>query len=409
MEENFEAGFPTEVVKEGEVRMLVPKLEAFVKSPSDYAPSKAPVFYNPVMELNRDVAVLALQAYQRMVDRELSVCEPLAGCGVRGIRFAKEVVGVEKVVVNDINGKAVQLAKYNVELNGLGGKVVVQNLDANFLLGSYAAPRKRFDAIDIDPFGSPAPYLDSALRALRDGGLLSLTATDLASLCGVYPKACRRKYGGKPLRTEYCHELAVRLLAGCLATSAAKHDIGVKIVFSHSTDHYIRVYATTEYGAKKADKTLENMGYVMHCFKCLHREPVKGFYLFDVSKKCSACQAKMDFAGPLWIGKIVDKEFCKLMEEELVRRSFRLKGRIEKILKLIESEAEAPITYYTINKLCSMLGLPVASVKKVLRILKRSGYSAFLTHFNSQGIKTNASNLALQTFLLYKQKSQLKS
>ena len=194
MEENFEAGFPTEVVKEGEVRMLVPKLEAFVKSPSDYAPSKAPVLYNPVMELNRDVAVLALQAYQRMVDRELSVCEPLAGCGVRGIRFAKEVVGVEKVVVNDINGKAVQLAKHNVELNGLSEKVVVQNLDANFLLGGYAAPRKRFDAIDIDPFGPPVPYLDSAIRALRNGGLLALTATDLASLCGVYPKACIRKY-----------------------------------------------------------------------------------------------------------------------------------------------------------------------------------------------------------------------
>ena len=399
MEENFEAGFPTEVVKEGEVRVLVPKLEAFVKSPSDYAPSKAPVFYNPVMELNRDVAVLALQAYQRMVDRELSVCEPLAGCGVRGIRFAKEVVGVEKVVVNDINGKAVQLAKHNVELNGLGGKVVVQNLDANFLLGGYAAPRKRFDAIDIDPFGPPVPYLDSAIRALRNGGLLALTATDLASLCGVYPKACIRKYGGKPLRTEYCHELAVRLLAGCLAVAAAKHDIAVKIVFCHSTDHYIRVYATTEYGAKKADESLKNMGYIMHCFKCFHREPVKTLSFFDVSAKCRECGAKMDFAGPLWIGKLFDKEFCRLMEEELGKRSFRLKRRIEKLLGLIKNEAEAPITYYTVDKLCDALNLQVPSVKKVLSILKRSGYSAFLTHFNPKGVKSNVSATKMREIL----------
>ncbi len=391
MTEKFEAGFPKEVVKEGEVQVLVPKLEAFVKSPSDYAPSKAPVFYNPVMELNRDLTVLALQAYQRIIGKELFVCEPLAGCGVRGIRFAKEVVGVEKVVINDISEKAVQLAKRNVEANGLGGKVVVKNLDANLLLSSYAAPRKRFDFIDIDPFGSPVPYLDSAVRALRDGGLLALTATDLASLCGVYPKACIRKYGGKPLRTEYCHELAVRLLSGCLATTAAKLDIGVKIVFSHSTDHYIRVYATTEYGAKKADNAIKNMGYIMHCFKCFHREPVRSFFLFGASAKCKECGAKMDFAGPLWIGKIVDKEFCKLMEEELERRSFRLKGRIEKILGLIEDEAEAPITYYTVDKFSAALSLPVPSVKKVLGILRQSGYSACPTHFNSRGIKSDAS------------------
>ncbi|MDH5267467.1 MAG: hypothetical protein OEW62_07315, partial [Candidatus Bathyarchaeota archaeon] len=29
-----------------------------MKEPWEYAPSKAPVFYNPVMKLNRDVAVL---------------------------------------------------------------------------------------------------------------------------------------------------------------------------------------------------------------------------------------------------------------------------------------------------------------------------------------------------------------
>ena len=59
------ADFPTETVKEGKVHVVVPKLEAFKKQPSDYAPSKAPVFYNPVMELNRDITILAFQAFQR--------------------------------------------------------------------------------------------------------------------------------------------------------------------------------------------------------------------------------------------------------------------------------------------------------------------------------------------------------
>ena len=69
--------FPSEIIREGKVQVLVPKLEAYGVTPSDYAPSKAPVFYNPVMEFNRDLTVLAFQAYQRMLDREISICEPL--------------------------------------------------------------------------------------------------------------------------------------------------------------------------------------------------------------------------------------------------------------------------------------------------------------------------------------------
>ena len=150
MSEKPKIDFPTETVEEGAVRVLVPKLSAFIEKPGEYAPSKAPVFYNPIMELNRDLAVLAVQAYQKMVNREISICEPLAGCGIRGIRFAKEVEGVKKVLINDINKKAYQLAKYNIQINGLTEKVKAKNEDANLLLARYGAPRKRFDVIDID-------------------------------------------------------------------------------------------------------------------------------------------------------------------------------------------------------------------------------------------------------------------
>jgi len=391
--------FPTEIIEEGKVKILVPKLKAFIKSPSDYAPSKAPVFYNPVMELNRDIAVLALQTYQKMVNREISVCEPLAGCGIRGIRFATEVKGVEKVLINDINEKASQLARHNVHMNRLGKRVTVKNEDANFLLAHYGAPRKRFDAIDIDPFGSPVPYLDSAIRALRNGGLLALTATDMAPLCGVHPKACIRKYGGKPLRTEYCHELAVRLLAGCLATTAAKHDIGISVVFSHSTNHYIRIYATTKYGAKKADESIKNIGYILHCFNCFHRETTKEHFTIEHSGKCSECGSKMSTAGPLWLGKISDAEFCQLIEKEANKRKFKLGERIGKILTLIKSETETPITYYVVDKLCDALTLPVPAVKKILNALEKEGFPAFLTHFNPKGVKSNVPAMKIKEIL----------
>jgi tRNA (guanine26-N2/guanine27-N2)-dimethyltransferase len=391
-DEIFTAGFPTEIRQEGKVKVLVPKLKAFVKSPSEYAPSKAPVFYNPVMELNRDIAVLALQAYQRTLNREICVCEPLAGCGIRGIRFATEVEGVEKVVINDINAKAFQLASHSVRINELSERVIVKNEDANFLLASYGAPRKRFDAIDIDPFGCPVPYLDSAIRALRNGGLLILTATDMAPLCGVHPKACIRKYGGKPLRTEYCHELAVRLLAGSLAMTAAKYEMGINIIFSHSTDHYVRIYAIAKYGAKKADENVKNMGYILHCFKCLHREPVKGVFLIKHSGKCSECGSKIDVAGPLWLGKLFDGQFCELMKKEATQKAFKQGGKIKKILALIKNEVDAPVTYYVLDNICDKLGLPVPPVKRVVNALRKGGFQASLTHFNSRGIRSIASS-----------------
>ncbi|MBX5328804.1 MAG: tRNA (guanine(10)-N(2))-dimethyltransferase [Candidatus Bathyarchaeota archaeon] len=386
---NATIDFPTETIQEGKTKITVPKLKAFIKQPSDYAPSKAPVFYNPIMELNRDIAVLALQAYQKIANREISVCEPLTGCGIRGIRFAKEVKGVKKVLINDINDKAAQLAKINVQKNKLDKRITVKNEDANFLLAHYSEPHKRFDAIDIDPFGSPVPYLDPAIRALRNNGLLALTATDMAPLCGVHPKACIRKYGGKPLRTEYCHELAVRLLAGCLATIAAKHDIGMQVIFSHSANHYVRVYATINYSAKKADESIEKMGYILHCSKCFHRETTKGLFKTD-QLKCSECGSKMNFAGPLWLGKLADQQFCETMKNEARRKVLKTGGKIAKILNLISKEADAPPTYYVLDKICDKTALPVPSTEKIIETLKEKGFKALATHFNTKGIRTNA-------------------
>ena len=398
VDEVFETDFPSETVKEGKVKVVVPKLKAFMTHPSDYAPSKAPVFYNPVMELNRDISVLAFQTYQRLVNREISICEPLTSSGIRGVRFATEIHGVKKVVISDISERAVKLAKHNVHLNGLQKRVTVHHKDANCLLSCHGAPRKRFDIIDVDPFGSPVPYLDSTVRALRNKGFLAATATDLAPLCGVHAKSCVRKYGGKPLRTEYCHELAVRLLAGCIASVAAKHDIGVRVLFSHSTDHYIRVYAQIDYGAKKADASIKNLGYILHCFNCLHRETARS--LFDQSiEKCPECGSKMDYAGPLWLERVFDKQFCELMAQENTRIAFRNSFKITKLLTLAKDEAEAPETYYVIDQISAKLALPMPSVSAMLLKLRDKGFRAFPTHFNSRGVRTDAPALTMQELL----------
>jgi len=225
---------------------------------------------------------------------------------------------------------------------------------------------------------------------------LASTATDMAPLCGVHPKACVRKYGGKPLRTEYCHELAVRLLAGCTAGLAAKHDVGVRVVFSHSSMHYIRVYVQIAYGAKKADKSVRSLGYILHCFNCFHRETARQPF---GGVQCPECGSKMDYAGPLWLGSIFNPDFIELMMKENKIVAFKNGARIAKLLALARDEASAPITYYVLDKLSGKLEVPSLSNQAFANALRDSGYQAVPTHFNTRGIRTNAPALTLHKLL----------
>lgn len=72
-----------------------------------------------------------------------------------------------------------------------------------------APPEKRFDVIDLDPYGCPNKFLDGAVQSIKDGGLLLVTATDMAVLAGNTPEACFVKYGSVPLKTKACHEMVI--------------------------------------------------------------------------------------------------------------------------------------------------------------------------------------------------------
>lgn len=66
---------------------------------------------------------------------------------------------------------------------------------------------RQFDAVDVDPFGSPAHFLDAALQGTADDGILMVTCTDLATMCGNSPEACLARYGTMSMRIRACHEM----------------------------------------------------------------------------------------------------------------------------------------------------------------------------------------------------------
>ena len=360
----------------------------------DKVSSDAPVFYNPHMELNRDLSILAIQVFQKQENRNIDICDLFGGSGIRGIRYKNEIDGVENVAINDISELANEYEKHNIELNNLDDIEVYQH-DASMFL---RMKRGEFDVIDIDPFGTPSPFLDSAGYCSRRNSLLCVTATDTSALCGTYKEPCIRKYNAKPYKSEYCHENGIRILAGFVALTLAKYSKCIDIKMSHSTEHYMRLYIKIEKGSKKSDETLKNIGYISHCRNCLHRQAKKGL-ASAIEENCPVCGEKLVHAGPLWLGNIQDKEFIQKMIDESENKKINTKKQALKLLNSCLHEADAPATFFDIHSICKSLKISAPKLDLIFDELKNKGFIAIKTHYNPLGIKTDANILDLQKVL----------
>lgn len=355
-------------ITEGQTRLMVAKKGTLGKTDKGRE-KKAPVFYNPRMKLNRDICC----AFARTLD-DITFADVLAGSGAKGIRVANE--SGHAVFLNDGSGHAVELIKKNAELNGV--TVDISNEDANLFLSKH-----EFDFIDIDPFGTPVPFLDNSVLAVSKNGYLGVTATDAAPLCGVYPKACFRKYGAKPLRSEFCHEVGLRILLGYVARTAAKYSRGVKCLLGHSTEHYFRLYVKLSSGKRNADSSLSEIGYVYYCRACLNRIYRKGFLSETLTCKCGN---PYETAGPLWLGRIKDNAVLK----KVIKKSYYLKStQTEKLLNTIFEEIDVPF-YYDVHRLCKHLKVNSPPLDEIVNALSDQGYRVSRTHFCPTGIKTDA-------------------
>ncbi|MEM2739275.1 MAG: tRNA (guanine(10)-N(2))-dimethyltransferase [Candidatus Bathyarchaeia archaeon] len=381
-------GYPVVEVVEGGVRLIVP-----AESLKSSVPRKTPVFYNPMMARSRDVGVLFIKAYRDLPMEGLSVCDALAGSGVRGLRYLIESSRVEHLVSNDISREAVKLISINAEINGVSNKVTVENRDANSLLADYASRGERFYIVDIDPFGSPAVYMHNAVMAVHGGGILAATATDTAPTSGVYPRTCLRRYGARSLKTEFYHEVGLRILVGYIARVGLTYDLGLENLLAYREIHYFRCYMKVEPGVHRAEKTLDNIGFIMYCRMCMYRRSVS---LIDVteynslsSAVCPLCNSILSFIGPLWIGMLAEPNLCASMMEEAERTSITDRRYAKKLLSFLVCEASMPPTYYTVDQIASKLKVKTPSLEKVKDIICGEGYEFSRTHFDPKGFKTD--------------------
>jgi tRNA (guanine26-N2/guanine27-N2)-dimethyltransferase len=348
---------------EGLTRLLVPS-DFCRKGPGK---NTGDVFYNRQMEFGRDISVMLSGC---ILDDGSRALDGLAATGARGIRMANEGESGAAFFLNDRNEEAFHLMEKNVALNDLGPEMTVLCRDLRALLAEES-----FSYIDIDPFGTPIDFIDAAVQSCRNGGTLAVTATDTAPLCGTYPRTSSRRYGARSQRSNFSHETGLRILIGYVAREAAKHDRGCEPTLCYSADHYFRCHVRISKGARKADSSLANLGYVLHDPRTLAREVVRDHPMEGAS-----------FAGPLWTGELHDGELLKSL---VPTSQLGTKRRCEKMLGLWRGEVGMPPLYYVVDELAQRTKCHPPKMSTLMDRIRDSGAKADLTHFDPKGFKTD--------------------
>lgn len=434
---------------EGSTTLLVPK-----ESLQTNVPPRTPAFFNPAARLNRDVSILIYTSFIRLnsnelKNRQITLADAFSGVGARSIRVAKETPSVGKVILNDLNPIAIRAAKKSAKINCVSDKCSYSQKDVHVFLNERNSNKKeRYAIVDLDPFGSPSPYVDSLLRAVTDGGLISVTATDTAVLYGKYPKVCFRKYYSKPVNCTYSNETAVRILLSFLGFVGGRMDLAIEPVFAHSHRHYSRVYARVRVSSNEANKLADNLGYITHCFNCGDRREHP--LTFRLPLSCSICgsnntnknERKLNIAGPLWIKPIFSKRlisdilsvdgnnYHNMSPGDLVRpsddqssdstsgdhkfggyysegsvlpsqlpfsdkptqvSSYKYFRHLFQLLYIASLELDDQPYYYTIDEVGSALKISPPPMDTILERVIQGGFRGSRTSFRPTGFKTNAS------------------
>lgn len=349
-------------VSEGSTNVIVFKNKESLKGPG--VKDKAP-FYNPAMEESRDLSVVVAQWLVYNSKKEVSFCDGLAASGIRGLRFANEVDGGFNVTINDWDKDCFKLIVKNIEkLNCIN--VEATNFNLNTLLSE-----KRFDYIDIDPFGSPIYFIHSAIRSIRNNGIVAITATDTATLCGTYPKVCFRRYSATPLHSYLMKEVGLRILIGVLCREAGIYDKTIMPILSYSTDHYFRAYVRVKSGVSQANSSMKNFRTVK-------------------SDELPWCISNKKDIGPIWMGKLHNRNILKVIRSILSEKKLNSKNLLYRQLDLFEEESDAPCFFYSTDCLASFFKKSPPKLDSIIDNLRERGYNVFKTQFSPTGFKTNA-------------------
>jgi tRNA (guanine26-N2/guanine27-N2)-dimethyltransferase len=385
-----------------------------------------------------------------MYKPKFRVLDALSASGLRALRYAQEIPSVTTVVANDMSPAAVDAIHLNVKHNKLTDKITPStgNAIGHMYNAAYYTPtpedgpsahtQLKYDVIDLDPYGTAAPFLDAAVQALNDGGLLCVTCTDAGvfASCGYIEKTYSL-YGGLPLKGPHSHEAGLRLILNSIAKAAAVQGIAIEPLLSLSIDFYARVWVRV----KKSPADVKFLaGKTMLVHQCdtgcgsfqiqpiARHTPQKNFLnykhtasLSTGDSRCPQCGFKTHVAGPMWAGPLHNPYFIRRildMLPDVDKSTYGTTNRIEGMLtsaldeldtlenslQTFKGETEAPFIpsipghvtdphpfFFIPSYLCKVLHCQSPSEAAIKGALRHAGFIATRSHTKPGTIKTNAS------------------
>lgn len=336
----------------------------------------------------------------------IEIIEALSASGLRAIRYGKEIPRVKNVIANDFSASAVKSIKANAMFSGAESVVSPNEGDASMLM--YQHKLNNVHVVDLDPYGSATPFMDSAVQAVKNGGILLVTCTDLGVLAGnSYPEKCFSQYGGQTLYSDASHESALRLVLNMVASTAAKYGRAIEPLLSLSIDFYVRLFIRIKTSPLQVKQNAANTMIVYHCSGCgssinqpLGKATLKGNNLRYgyargpvAPEKCLFCGTFHHIAGPMWGGPIHNEKFIDTMldiHKTLDPQVYHTISRMEGMLTLARDELKDVPFYFNPQNLASVVRSSSPPHRKILSAICNAGYRVSSTHALAGGIKTDA-------------------
>lgn len=381
------------------------------------------------------------------------ILDALSASGLRALRYAKELPFVTSITANDLSPDAVASIKLNIQHNGITDPELVKVSTGNAVshMANFMGPVKnKYTVIDLDPYGTAVPFLDTAVQAVADDGLLCVTCTDTAIFNSMgYLEKTFSQYGGLPIKGDFCHEAGVRLILHAIASAAGRYGIAIEPLLSLSIDYYARVFVRIRRSAAEV-KFLG--GKTMAVYNCdagcgswtaqplirIQEKPAKnGESNFKFSSAqgpttpplCEFCGNKRHLGGPMWGGPLHNPAFIEKILETIpnvdtnvYRTTERIKGQLHTALEettlyevpqSVSTKAKETVLpgagevsaefarvpaqivdkhpfYFDPSSLSRVLHCCAPSNAQMQGALRHQGYRCVRTHAKAGGIKTDA-------------------
>ncbi|KAG8748708.1 RNA methyltransferase tRNA(m5U54)methyltransferase [Ceratobasidium sp. 414] len=290
------------------------------------------------------------------VSQKFVILEALSATGLRAIRYAHEIPLIKYVIANDISPAATEAMRRNIALNGLG------------------------------PHPEEAP--GKGKRPAQEQGKVRVSEMD-----AVYAN-----YGGVPAKTEYCHEIALRLVLHTLSTCAARYGRFITPLLSLSIDFYVRVFVQVRSAPIEVKKVFSKSATYYICSGCQshHTQPI-GRVVEKVHegngsiKLMYKAHSGPPLAGPMWSGPIHDPAFVSevLRHVEEDPSKYGTSARMRGMLTVASEELDAPF-YFTPSRLSSFFHCNSPPLESVASALLHRGFEVSRSHACAGSLKTNA-------------------